>query len=74
MEGICRDREGGLRLNFVECSIDEGTKKNLFDKLIKDYGAVDVDLHEGVVYNNGLIVLFIRTLTFNIFSTCRETA
>ena len=59
MGGRCRDREGGLRLNFVECSINEETKNVLFEKLINDYGAVDVDLHEGVVYNNGLIVLLI---------------
>ena len=52
MGGRCRDREGGLRLNFVECSIDEETKNGLFKILLKDYGAVDVDLDEGVVYNN----------------------
>ena len=74
MGGRCRNREGGLRLNFVECSIDEETKNELFNILLKEYGAVDVYLDEGAVYNyNGLIVLFL-TLTFYNFSTCRETA
>ena len=40
-------RDSGLKINFIECSIDRSIKDNLFSRLKKEYGAVDVESHEG---------------------------
>ena len=43
-------RDSGLKINFVECSIDRSTKDKLFSRLKGEYGAVDIESHEGNLY------------------------
>ena len=44
---IDRTTAGGLKENFIECSIDRSTRQTLFDRLKKEYGAVDAKTYEG---------------------------
>ena len=37
----------GLKINFIECFIDKSTKDTLFSKLRREYGAVNVETHQG---------------------------
>lgn len=48
-ENINRTTNSGFKINFIECSIDKSTKETLFRKLKTDYGAVNVEIHEGRV-------------------------
>ena len=38
----------GFKQNYVECSIDDQKRKLLFEKLRKEYGAVQVELYPGL--------------------------
>ena len=40
-------RAGGLKVNFIECSIERNVKETLFNKLMEEYGAIDAQDHEG---------------------------
>ena len=54
-------RDSGLKINFIECSIDRSTKDKLFSRLKGEYGAVDVESHEGDLYG---IQIIIAKMTF----------
>ena len=46
-EDVDRTTSGGLKINYIECSIDSRMKETLFKELKKAYGAVIVENHEG---------------------------
>ena len=41
----------GLKINFIECTMNKSTKDELFDKLKTHYGAIGVDNHNGINLN-----------------------
>ena len=47
-KGIIRTPRKGLKINFIECSINRNMKLKLFNKLSEEYGAVKVELHTGI--------------------------
>ena len=53
-EDVCDDRtrKRGLKINFIDCSIDKNTKERLFNKLKTQYGAIEVENHDGIIYYN----------------------
>lgn len=53
----------GFKQNYVECSIDDQKRKLLFEKLRKEYGAVQVELHPGLTkITTCTSILVIKTL------------
>ena len=44
-----RTTKSGLKINFIECSIDEITKERLSNKLRAQYGAIDVGSRDGII-------------------------
>ena len=47
-KNICRTiRAGGLKINFIECSIERNVKETLLNKLKEEYGAIDAQDPEG---------------------------
>jgi hypothetical protein len=43
-----RTTKRGFKINFIECSIDDYTKERLFNKLKTQYGAIEVENHDGI--------------------------
>ena len=55
---ICRTiRAGGLKINFIGCSIERSVKETLFNKLTQEYGAVKAQDHEGMHANIMIITV-----------------
>ena len=43
-------KKRGFKIDFfIKCSIDASTKDKLFNKLKKQYGAIDIGSHDGIV-------------------------
>ena len=42
-----RTTKRGFKINFIECYIDESTKEILFNRLKTQYGAIEVENHDG---------------------------
>ena len=41
-------RAGGLKINFIECSVERSVKETLFKTLVQEYGAVKAQDHKGI--------------------------
>ena len=47
-EGTKRTTDKGHKINYIECSMDKSTKERLYSRLRRDYGAINVEDHEGI--------------------------
>lgn len=48
-KGINQTPRSGLKINFIECSIDGHIKEILVNKLMGEYGAISVELYAGTI-------------------------
>ena len=46
--GADRNTKNNLRLNFIECSVDDQTLETLKTTLKKNYGAIEVECEQGI--------------------------
>ena len=52
-------KRGRLKINFIECSMDERTKERLYDKLKTQYGATEADDHNGIKLKCSILLLLL---------------